>query len=134
MGTIYVARSAKISEWASDVGLSKNVFKVGYTEERPEELVSAGWGGTDDWTVVGKKAVDGLDEAELIAKLARKERLIDPNYYPRLKGATGIFKVAQDHVENSIFVAKSMANDALPKSLKVKPADFADYLIQNALK
>ena len=93
MGTLYVARSAKFSEWASDVGLSKNVFKVGYTDEPGREAIEAGWGGADDWTIVGKKAVDGLDEAELIAKLARKEKLIDPTYYPRLKGATGIFKV-----------------------------------------
>jgi hypothetical protein len=134
MGTIYVARSANFSEWASDVGLSKNVFKVGYTDEPVEALVGVGWGGADDWTIVGKRVAEGLDEAALIAKLARKEKLIDPNYYPRLKGATGFFKVAQDHVENSIFIAKSMANDVLPKSLKVKPADFADYLIQNALK
>jgi hypothetical protein len=134
MGTLYVARSAKFSDWASDVGLSKNVFKLGYTEEPVEELVKAGLGGADDWAIVGEKAADGIDEAALIAKIARKEKLIDPTYYPRLKGATGIFKVAQDHVENSIIVAKSMANDALPKSLKVKPTDFADYLIQNALK
>jgi hypothetical protein len=134
MGTLYVARSAKFSDWASDVGLSKNVFKLGYTDEPVEDLVKAGWGGADDWAIVGEKAADGIDEAALIAKIARKEKLIDPTYYPRLKGATGIFKVAQDHVENSIIVAKSMANDALPKSLKLKPTDFADYLIQNALK
>ncbi len=134
MGTIYVARSANFSEWASDVGLSKNVFKVGYTDEPVEELVSAGWGGTDDWAVLGKKAADGLDEAELIAKLAGKEKMIDPNYYPRLKGATGFFKVPPEKVENSILVAKSMADETISKLPKLKPADFADYLIQNALK
>lgn len=134
MGTIYVARSAKFSEWASDVGLSKNVFKLGYTEVSVDEVVKANWGGADDWTIVGKKEADGLDEAEVIAKMARKEKMIDPVYYPRLKGATGIFKVAPDRVESSIIVAKTMANDALPKSLRLKPADFADYLIQNALK
>jgi hypothetical protein len=134
MGEIYVARSAKFSEWASDVGLSKHVFKVGYTDDPADELVKTGWAGADDWTVVRKQAADGVDEAELIAKLARKEKLIDPNYYPRLKGVSGFFKVAPEHVENSIFVAKSMANDALPKAFKAKPADFAGYLIQNALK
>ncbi len=134
MGTIYVARSAKFSEWASDVGLSKNVFKLGYADEPVEDAVKANWGGADDWTIVGKKAADGLDEAELIAKMARKEKMIDPVYYPRLKGATGIFKVPQDRVENGIIVALTMANDALPKSLRVKPTDFADYIIQNALK
>lgn len=134
MGTIYVARSAKFAEWASDVGLSKNVYKLGYTDEPVEELVAAGWCGMDDWTLLRKKAADGLDEAELIAKLARKEKMIDPTYYPRLRGATGIFKVVPDKVENSILVAKSMADETISKLPKLKPADFADYLIQNALK
>jgi hypothetical protein len=134
MGAIYVARSAKFSEWASDVGLSKHVYRLGYTDESVEEVIKANWCGFDDWTIVGKKTADGVDEAELVAKLARKEKMIDPVYYPRLKGATGIFKVAQDHVENSIIVAKTMANDALPKSLRVKPSDFAAYVIENVLK
>lgn len=134
MGAIYVARSAKFAEWASDVGLSKNVYRVGYTDAAVEEAVKANWCGFDDWTIVRKKTAEGIDEAELVAKLARKEKMIDPAYYPRLKGATGMFKVAQDHVENSILVAKTMANDALPKSLRVKPSDFAAYLIENVLK
>jgi hypothetical protein len=134
MGTLYVARSAKFSDWASDVGLSKNVFKLGYTEEPIEDLVKAGWGGADDWTILGKKDADGLDEAELVAKMARREKMIDPNYYPRLKGATGIFKVSPEKVENSILVAKSMADETIAKLPKLKPTDFADYLIQNALK
>jgi hypothetical protein len=134
MGTLFVARSAKFSDWASDVGLSKNVFKFGYTDAPVEDLVKAGWGGMDDWTLLGEQAADDLDEAELIAKLARKEKLIDPTYYPRLKGATGIFKVLPDKVENSIIVAKSMADETISKLPKLKPADFADYLIQNALK
>lgn len=134
MGVLYVARSPDFSEWASDVGLSKNVFKVGCTDEPLDELIAKGWGGTTDWALVRKREVEGLDEAEVIARLARKEKLIDPTYYPRLRGATGIFKVLPEHVENHIFVAKSMANEALPKAFKVKPADFADYLIHNILK
>jgi hypothetical protein len=134
MGAVYVARSAKFSEWASDVGLSKHVYRLGYSKDPVEEVVKANWGGFDDWTIVGKKTAEGIEEAELVAKMARKEKMIDPTYYPRLKGATGMFKVAQDHVENSIIVAKTMANDALPKTLRVKPSDFAAYLIENALK
>jgi hypothetical protein len=134
MGTLYVARSAKFSEWASDVGLSKYVFKVGCTDEPLDELLKANWGGADDWTIVRKQAADGIDEAELIVRLTRKEKMIDPNYYPRLRGVTGFFKVAPDKVENSILVAKSMADETISKLPKLKPADFADYLIQNALK
>jgi hypothetical protein len=134
MGILYVAFSAKFSEWASDVGLSKNVYKVGCADEPVEERVKAGWGGADDWILVRQRAADDVDEATILSRLQRKEKMIDPNYYPRLKGATGIFKVAQEHVENHIFIAKSMANEPLPKGLKLKPTDFADYLILNALK
>jgi len=134
MGVLYVARSAKLSDWASDVGLSKHVYKVGYTDEPLDEMVKTGWGGTSDWIIVRKRAVEGLDEAEILALLQRKEKMVDPVYYPRLRGAAGIFKVPPDHVENHIFVAKSMANEGLPKDLKLKPADFADYLIHNALR
>jgi hypothetical protein len=134
MGVLYVARSANFSEWASDVGLSKNVFKVGCAEDALEDIVKAGWGGCDDWVVVRKRAVDGLDEHGILARLKPKEKMIDPLYYPRLKGATGIFKVAPEHVENHLIVAKSLAGGELPKLGKLKPTDFADYLIHNATR
>ena len=49
MGVIFVARSAKFGKWASDVGLSKNVFKVGYSEDDPKSVIEKGWGGETDW-------------------------------------------------------------------------------------
>src|SRR6266446_10143681 len=122
MGVIFVARSAKFGKWASDVGLSKNVFKVGYAEEDPKAIVEKGWGGETDWTLVRKRDADGLSEAELVARLARKEKMVDPNYYPRLRGATGIFKVSP-----------VMGGGSERLELKLKPTDFADYLIHNAL-
>jgi hypothetical protein len=134
MGVIFVARSAKLGKWASDVGLSKHVFKVGYTEEDPKTIVEKGWAGETDWTLVKKRDVESLDEDEVIARLARKEKMVDPTYYPRLRGAKGVFKVLPEHVENHILVSRAMAGDTERIELKLKPADFADYLIHNALK
>jgi hypothetical protein len=134
MGVIYVARSVKFGKWASDVGLSKHVFKVGCTEEDPKPIVEKGWGGETDWAIVKKREVEGVGEDELIQRLARKEKMVDPNYYPRLRGVTGVFKVLPEHVENHIIVSRTMAGQSDRIELKLKPADFADYLIHNALR
>ncbi len=134
MATIYVARSSKVGKWASDVGLSKHVFKLGCTEEDPKALAAAGWAGETDWQIVKKQAVEGLTEAEAIERVARKEKLIDPNLYPKLRGAAGVFKVIPAHVENHILVSRALAGQAERIELKLKPADFADYLIGNAVR
>ena len=134
MATIYVARSSKLGKWASDVGLSKHVFKVGVTEAPVKPLVAAGWAGETDWTLVKQQPVENLGELEAIERLAHKEKLIDPNLYPKLKGAMGVFKVLPAHVENHILVRRALAGEAERVELKLKPADFADYLIGNAIK
>jgi hypothetical protein len=134
MGVIFVARSAKLCKWAFDVGLSKHVFKVGYAEDDPRPLVEKGWAGETDWALVKKRDADGLDEDEVIARLARKEKMVDPAYYPRLRGTKGVFKVSPEQVENHILVSRAMAGDTERIELKLKPADFADYLIHNAMK
>lgn len=133
MGVIFVARSAKFGKWASDVGLSKNVFKVGYSEEDPKPVIEQGWGGETDWTLLRKRDADGISEEQILQRLARKEKMVDPNYYPRLRGATGIFKVSPEHVENHILVSRVMSGASERAELKLKPTDFADYLIQNGL-
>jgi hypothetical protein len=133
MGVIYVARSATLNKWASDVGLSRYVFKVGYTEEPVKALVEAGWAGEDDWTLVKQEAIEDISEEEILDRLARKEKAIDPKYYPRIKGAPGLFKVDPVHVENHIVVTQVLADNGMKReSLKLKPRDFADYLIHNA--
>ena len=134
MPTIYVARSSKLSRWASDVGLSKHVFKLGCTEEDPKALAAAGWAGETDWQLIKMQAVDGLTEAEAVERVARKEKLIDPNIYPKLRGAVGVFKVLPTHVENHILVSRALAGEAERVELKLKPADFADYLIGNTVR
>jgi hypothetical protein len=134
MGVIYVARSVKFGKWASDVGLSKHVFKVGYTDDDPKAVVEQGWGGETDWTILRKREAEGLSEEAVIERLQRKEKMIDPAYYPRLRGAAGIFKVLPEHVENHIIVARTMSGQSDRVELKLKPADFAEYLIHNALR
>ena len=134
MGVIFVARSAKLCKWAFDVGLSKHVFKVGYAEDDPKPLVEKGWAGETDWSLVKKRDAEGIDEDEILARLARKEKMVDPTYYPRLRGTKGVFKVSPEHVENHILVSRAMAGDTERIELKLKPADFADYLIHNAMK
>lgn len=134
MRVIYVARSVKFSKWASDVGLGKHVFKVGLVDGDPKSVVEKGWASESDWTLVKKREVEALTEEEALARLGRKEKMIDPVYYPRLRGATGIFKVSPEHVENHILLGRVMAGESERIELKLKPGDFAEYLIQNALR
>lgn len=134
MGMIYVARSAKLGKWGSDVGVSKHVYKVGYTEEPVKPLIEAGWAGETDWSLVKQREVEGVTEDEVIARLARKLKMVDPVYYPKLRGTAGIFKVLPEQVENHIIVTRSLAGETERKDMKLKPTDFADYLIHNALR
>lgn len=131
MGTLYVARSAKLCRWASDVGLGKHVYKVGVADGDPKALAAAGWAGESDWTITRKQAVEGLSEEEALAKLERKEKVIDPRLYPKLKGATGVFRLAPTRVESHIIVTRALAGESDRTETKLKPTDYADYLIHN---
>jgi hypothetical protein len=131
MAVLYVARSTALSRWASDVGLGKNVYKVGVSDEDPKALAAAGWAGESDWKIVGRESVEGLEEEEALARLQRKEKMIDPNIYPKLKGALGVFRLLAASVENYIIVSRALAGASDKMDLKLKPADFAAYLIHN---
>jgi hypothetical protein len=132
MANIYVARSVKAGKWASDVGLGKHVYKVGVADGDPKAVAAAGWAGESDWSIVKSEPVEDLDENAVIDRLAAKERMIDPNLYPKLKGARGVFRLNPTTVENHIIVTRALAGDSDAKDLKLKPADFAAYLIHNA--
>ena len=134
MAILYVARSTKLNRWASDVGLGKNVYKAGVSDSDPKALAAAGWAGEPDWTIVRKKAVEGLSEQETIDRLARKEKMIDPNLYPKLKGASGVFRLTPERVHNHIIVTRALAGESDRAEIKLKPTDYADYLIHNALR
>jgi hypothetical protein len=134
MPVLFVARSAKLARWASDVGFGKHVYKVGVCEDDPKALAAAGWAGESDWKIVGSAAIDDLSEAEILERLGRRQKSIDPKLYPKLKGAAGVFRVSPEHVENHIIVSRALAGDSDRIDLKVKPADFAAYLIHNATR
>jgi hypothetical protein len=133
MATLYVARSAKLGKWASDVGLSKHIYKVGVTDEPVKKLVEAGWAGETDWQLVKQQPAE-ISEADAIERLAKKEKAVDPRYYPRIREAAGVFKVDPVHVENHMLVTRALAGEADATPIKLKPADFAAYLIHNALR
>jgi len=134
MSILYVARSAKLGKWASDVGLGKNVYKIGVTESDPKALAAAGWAGETDWTIVRKTTVEDLNEAEALDRLCRKEKMVDPNLYPKLKGAAGVFRLTPARVENHIVVTRALAGQSDRIEIKLKPTDYADYLIHNTLR
>ena len=133
MGILYVARSPKLCRWASDVGLGKNIFKVGLAEGDPKRLAASGWAGETDWTITRKQEVEGLSEEEALARLARKEKAVEPHLYPKLKGAAGVFRLTPARVENHIIVKRALAGDSDRVEIKLRPTDFADYLIHQAL-
>jgi len=132
MAAIYVARSVKLGKWASDVGLSKHIYKFGCSDEDVKALVARGWAGEDDWQLVKSVAVDSGDETQLIERIARREKAIDPRYYPRIRDTAGLFKVDPAHVENHMLIARALAGEAERVAIKLKPADFAAYLIDIA--
>jgi hypothetical protein len=134
MPVLFVARSVKLSRWASDVGQGKHVYKVGVADGDPKPLAITGWAGETDWKIVKSREVEGLSEEEAIERLAKKERLLDPTLYPKLKGAAGVFRLRAEQVENHILVTRALAGDSDRLELKLKPADFADYLIHNAVR
>ena len=134
MGTIYVARSASLSDWASDVGLSKHVFKLGVTDDDLKGLIAAGWAGFPNWTLLKQAPADDITDEAAIEKLAAKVKMIDPGLYPKIKGVRGIFKVTQAQVENHIVVTKALEGSTELLAPKLKPVDYAAFMIHNALR
>jgi hypothetical protein len=134
MPTVYVARSPSLQEWSADVGLTEHVYKLGMadTAEAATAALNEGFGGATDWTVLASEETSA-EEAALLAKAGAKEKAVDPLFYPRLKGAKGLFKIKIKNVQTRMLVQKMMAGEEEKMTKKPKPADIADYLIRTAL-
>jgi hypothetical protein len=135
MAVIFVARSAALTKWASDVGQGKHTYKLALADDEAamKAAIASGWGGETDWKLVHSQNVESVTEDDALVRLTRREKTIDPIYYPRLKGAAGVFRVSLTNVQNSLLVAQAMDPDQPLTDVKVKPKDIADYLIRNAL-
>ena len=135
MPVIYIARSKTLSDWGASVGISKNIFKVGVAETSGKESVTAlneeACAGVTDWKLVTAEDAGELGEEDAIERLEDKERLVDPKYYPRIKGAGGIFRVKLDNVEDSMLLDKALAGEE-SLSFKINPSDVAAHLIKSA--
>lgn len=136
MAEIYVAVSRSLQTWAGDVGLTKHLYKLGVAADQAAEAAVARMAeercaGRTDWKLVRKQEVEGIDEAAALARVGKKEMAVDPAYYPQLKGTPGIFKVKLANVENHVLVRQALAGEQ-PKHIRIKPTDFADYLIRHA--
>jgi hypothetical protein len=138
MATIYVAASKGLQEWGSDVGISKHIYKVGVADRPPAEVAQAMNDekvfGQADWKIIAKRdAPEVTDEAEVLERLAARLKLVDPTYYPKLKGARSVFKVNPLDVDTHMIMKQTMAGEQ-PRVVKQKPADVGNYLIENALR
>ncbi len=139
MKSVYVARSAGLTKWGSDVGLGKFVFKVGVADDAEaavKALAEESHCGETDWKLMkAEPAPDDLTEDAALERLGRKEKMVDPGLYPRLRGARGIVKVKLTNVENHLLAKAVFASASeLAKAAKPKPADIASYLIHNVLR
>lgn len=134
MAEIYVATSRGLSNWGHEVGISKSVYKLGVTEgsaaDAVQELNEQTFAGETDWQLLHSEPTT-LTEADAIERLAKRETLIDPRYYPRIKEGRGVFKVKPQNVERH-FLVKNALEGTEERAFKVKPAHVGTYLTHSA--
>jgi hypothetical protein len=87
MATLYVASSKGLAKWGSDHGLTKYLFKVGVTDEDPAATIERLNAEQSDWRLAKKVANADADETTILARIAAKEKLVDPGYYPGIRKA-----------------------------------------------
>ena len=135
MATFFVASSKGLASWGSDHGVTKHLYKVGVTEDGAEAAIEAlsaeQHAGQEDWKLARKVEGIDADEATVLARIAAKEKMVDPNYYPGIRKAPGIVKVKLANVESRMLVQQTLRGEA-PHVVKPKTADIIDYLVHLA--
>lgn len=139
MPVVFVASSRALGKWGADVGLTKHIYKLGVAEDSAEaavkEMNERSAAGFADWKLVKKEIVESTDEEALIARLAQKERMVDPGLYPKIRGERGLFKVKPENVDNHFLVRFALENEqAELKVFKATAVDFGTYLLHNAMR
>ena len=137
MPIVYVAMSNVMQEWGADVGVSKRLYKIGLVDGDPQEVVqdlcAENYAGHSDWQLVSSREVDGLDAETVLQRASERQKMLDPLYYPHIKGVKDIVRLDQRKVEANIVIKKTMeGRDS--KVPKLKPADFAEFLIESVLQ
>lgn len=135
MSVLFIARSAKICDWAADVGLGKHIYKIGTATDKAAAKTAAeqGWAGETDWRIIDSRDAGELDEAAAAAGIERKEKIVSPDYYPRLKGTTGVVRVNLAHVQNAMLISQALESADQPLTApKPKAKDVAAYLFRLA--
>ena len=138
MATLYIAMSPLMQEWGADVGISKYLYKVGVTDDAATaaakdavaELNGEGYAGHKDWELIGERAIEVVEPAAFTARLGERQKVIDPLYYPRIKGARDIVKLDPRKVEANVVIKRTMAGHD-SKVPKLKPADMAAYIMDS---
>jgi hypothetical protein len=134
MTTMFVAVSKGLQAWGNDVGLTKHLYKLGLSPLAGAATIDAmnseRHGGRDDWVLLAETDTV-VAEDDALGRLGRKETLVDPRYYPQIKGASGIVKVKLANVENH-FVIESALAGRQRTAKRVSPGEIATYLIRKA--
>lgn len=137
MPTLFVAKSDSQQGWASDVGLTRHVYKLGLSDDDADAAVAAlnaeKDAGRSDWALVAAQDVDQSDLQSILQRVARKETLVDPTYYPQLKRADGIFKVKLANVENHFLVRDALEGQQIKKIKAPTAAQIGTYLLRMSI-
>ena len=139
MPLVFVCSSRDLGKWGGDVGLTKHIYKLGVTEDSAEDAVKAmndsAVAGFSDWKLLKKEEMESADEEALIERLSKREKMVDPGLYPKIRGERGIFKVKPENVENHFLVKHALESQHSElKAFKATPADVGTYLIHSALR
>ena len=136
MPTMFVAKSDSQQGWASDVGLTRHVYKVGLSADEAAAAVAAlnaeSHAGRGDWTLLAAQETAETEDEALFRRVARKEVMVDPTYYPQLKRARGIFKVKLANVENHLLVKEALEGQSPRKAKAPTAVQIAAYLLRLA--